>query len=214
MGLRHRGFGLDRLFQRVAHRPGPTGGLGPAVERPRHVPPTEFAESLICRRVFLVLAVTIVLVLGIRESVRTNATLVAAKLVVVGFVVVAGWAVREFVALDQDPGFAAASAAGKAIPDLVRDYLDANGQFSEERAARLEKALMASRRMAWRSRKCGSFSSRALTAAEVAERAAELAADLPASAADRQAVEQLTPKVAEKGKEAVTASGACSDCRA
>ena len=42
--------------------------------------------------VFLVAAVTAVLVLGIRESVKTNATLVAAKLAVVGFVVLVGWA--------------------------------------------------------------------------------------------------------------------------
>ena len=75
-------------------------------------------------------AVTTILVLGIRESVKTNAALVTAKLAVVGFVVLVGWAYVHSSRWTTIPVSRRHLPQEKAIPDLVKDYLDETGQFS------------------------------------------------------------------------------------
>ncbi len=152
--------------------------------------------------VFLVAAVATILVLGIRESVKTNATLVATKLAVVAFVVLVGWAYVHPARWTTIPVSRRHLPQEKAIPDLVKDYLDETGQFSEAHSARLEKQLMASCRISWEEREMQQLQRDGrLTAADVEKRTAQLQADLPSDDADRRAVAQLAPLVEEKGKE-------------
>ena len=68
--------------------------------------------------------VTTVLVLGIRESARTNALLVIIKVAVVVFVIVVGCGYVQPRQLDAGAGDAADAAAGaRVMPELVKELL-------------------------------------------------------------------------------------------
>ena len=68
--------------------------------------------------------VTTVLVIGIRESARTNATLVLIKLVVVVFVIAVGWAYVRPANWTAVPGLRPGPARGTgAVPSLVQKQL-------------------------------------------------------------------------------------------
>ena len=70
--------------------------------------------------------VTIVLVIGIRESARTNATLVMAKLAVVLFVIAVGWGyVKRGNWTEVSVARRALPQEKKLIPEEVDEYLDA-----------------------------------------------------------------------------------------
>ena len=151
--------------------------------------------------VCVVLAVTVVLVLGIRESTRTNATLVLAKLAVVAFVVVVGWNYVDTSRWTTIPVSQRHLPQEKAIPELVKNYLDKEGDFSQRHAAQLEKQLIANCRIDWEKREMEQLRRRGtLTAAQAAARMAELQNDLPKTEADRRVVEKLSPQVIASGE--------------
>jgi amino acid transporter len=89
--------------------------------------------------------VTAVLIIGIRESARTNATLVLAKLAVVLFVIAAGWGyVRRENWTQVSVARRALPQEKKLIPDEVDKYLDAvrNLELAAERYPGLIPAEM------------------------------------------------------------------------
>ena len=92
-GLRHRGLGLVGLSQQAA-RSGRDSGQCPsgsaAIRSPRSATRARIRCS-ICRPLIIVVLTTVVLVIGIRESAKTNAVLVIVKLAVVLFVIGVGW---------------------------------------------------------------------------------------------------------------------------
>jgi amino acid transporter len=98
--------------------------------------------------VLIMAAITIVLVIGIRESARTNATLVAIKLVVVIFVILAGWA---YVHPSNWTAIPVAQRRFKqeqeVIPEAVKKYLKDNHDDSKGRIADLRSEVTAAYRI-------------------------------------------------------------------
>ena len=99
--------------------------------------------------VCVVLAVTVVLVLGIRESTRTNATLVLAKLAVVAFVVVVGWAYVDTSRLDDHSRVATPLAPGEGDSRVGQELPRPRERLLPATAAQLEKQLIANCRIDW-----------------------------------------------------------------
>ena len=156
--------------------------------------------------------------LGIRESARTNATLVAIKLAVVVFVIFAGWAYVHPANWTSIPVAERASPRRKKlIPDAVKEYLaDMAGKASERRGRSSHSGRKASR---WPTlpHRCGKQRADAPTqrrkqahgkpsatakASELAVLSAGVAGHLPQTEADRQAVEKSFPSLTDRQKEA------------
>ncbi len=90
--------------------------------------------------VLIMAVVTTVLVLGIRESARTNATLVAVKLAVVVFVIFAGWAYVHPANWTSIPVAQRRFPQEKeVIPDAVKAYLTDQVGPWKQRLAELEE---------------------------------------------------------------------------
>ncbi|MGA2616223.1 MAG: amino acid permease [Thermoguttaceae bacterium] len=158
--------------------------------------------------VLIMAVVTVVLVLGIRESARTNAILVAAKLAVVLFVIVVGWAyVDRANWTDISVARRTLPQEKKLIPDLVNKYGNKNGPWTESHAAEVQKQLVAQYRIVRQSAELTRLRSEGkLTAAEARRQledlSARLAADLPHTGQDRQVVEELLTQVEGRETEA------------
>ena len=92
--------------------------------------------------VLIMAVITTILVLGIRESARTNATLVAVKLVVVVFVIFAGWAYVNRANWTSIPVAQRRFPQEKeVIPEAVKAYLTDQVEPWEQRLAQLEKEV-------------------------------------------------------------------------
>jgi amino acid transporter len=150
--------------------------------------------------------VTTVLVLGIRESARTNALLVMIKLGVVLFVIGVGWAYINKDNWTGVPETARILPQERVIPGLVKDYLkqaegtDQTTQQAGQRAAAIGKALGATYRMEWvrqeanRLQHAGRLS--AAESQQMIQKVDETARpQLANDPHDRQIVDELLPKV-------------------
>jgi APA family basic amino acid/polyamine antiporter len=186
-------------------------GLWPVNARLSHDPFTE-VDGVYCimnlPAVLIMALVTVVLVVGIRESARTNATLVLAKLFVVLFVIVVGWA---YVNPANWTGIPIAERAlaqeKKVIPDLVKEHLQASGDFSAERAKTLKGQVVASYRIVREEQEMARLLKEGRIDKQEADRQivdlkTKLAPKLPQTPADRRTVDELLAKVEAKGRDA------------
>ncbi len=98
--------------------------------------------------VLIMAAITIILVVGIRESARTNATLVAIKLAVVIFVIVAGIAYVNRANWTEIPvAERRFKQEQEVIPQAVKNYLTAHQDDSKERIAEVRSEVTAAYRI-------------------------------------------------------------------
>ncbi|HYV39021.1 MAG TPA: amino acid permease, partial [Gemmataceae bacterium] len=74
--------------------------------------------------VLIIVACTVILVIGIRESAGMNAILVGIKIGVVIFVIVVGWSYVNPDNWTKIPTEKRITAEGRFAPDLARDYLE------------------------------------------------------------------------------------------
>jgi APA family basic amino acid/polyamine antiporter len=168
--------------------------------------------------VFIMGLVTMVLVLGIRESARTNAILVLIKISVVFFVILAGLAYIKPANWNSIPVTRRVLPQERVMPGLVMDQL--NQEYAGKNISRkeldslaqhLQKMLTASYRLEWantevdRLQKAGRFSSERAQKV-VADTLDQYGGDLPATPEDRTAVEKLLPKVRKAGEDKETSS--------
>ncbi|MGA2033347.1 MAG: amino acid permease [Thermoguttaceae bacterium] len=158
--------------------------------------------------VVIMALVTVVLVVGIRESARTNASLVIVKLLVVIFVIVAGWGYVHREKWTAIPvAYRMFPQEKKVIPDLVKQYLQERNQLSPEDGAALQQEVVASYRIVRQEREIARLQQQQrLTADEgqrqIAALTDRLAAHLPQTAADRQAVDLILAEVEKQGRDA------------
>jgi APA family basic amino acid/polyamine antiporter len=158
--------------------------------------------------VLIMALVTTVLVVGIRESARANATLVMAKLVVVLFVIAVGWAYVNPANWHSVPvSERALPQEREVIPEVVKDAVK-QGRLAEDRQAEIKKQLVAAFRCARhkqeveRSARDGEITA-ATGKVQLDDFVAKLAADLPQTAADRDLVGNiLLPAVEGQGRDA------------
>ena len=153
--------------------------------------------------VCIMVLVTIVLVVGIRESARTNALLVMIKLAVVLFVVAVGVAYVQPANWNEIPYSARMLPEENELPKLAQKQLG-NGA-SAKSVDGLTKQLAASYRIQWveqeaqRLQKVGKLSVDE-SAAMVAEVVKKAQPSLPQTDEDRAIVNQLLPQVHEAGE--------------
>jgi APA family basic amino acid/polyamine antiporter len=157
--------------------------------------------------VAIMILVTMVLVLGIRESARTNAVLVMIKVVVVVFVIVVGWAYVQPAYWNTIPTWQRVLPEEREIPGIVKGRLAAMKQpFSSKDLKRIDRELDARYRLLW----AGRESQRLLAAGRLSPQAAREMVDdvtrrvqprLARTDADRRLVDALLPAVEhEAGK--------------
>jgi APA family basic amino acid/polyamine antiporter len=98
--------------------------------------------------VLIMVVITVILVVGIRESARTNATLVGIKLVVVIFVILAGIAYVNRANWTEIPvAQRRFKQEEEVIPDAVKKYLKDHKDDAKERIADMRSAVMAAYRI-------------------------------------------------------------------
>ena len=157
--------------------------------------------------VVIMALVTAVLVVGIRESARTNATLVMTKLAVVLFVIAVGWA---YVERGNWCGIPVSDRAlpqeRKVIPTLVEEAAG-NGRFPEARQAEIRKQLVASYRVVRQGQEIARLErdgqlAPAEARRQLADFTAKLAPRLPQTREDRRTVDTLLVAVEQKGRDA------------
>jgi APA family basic amino acid/polyamine antiporter len=157
--------------------------------------------------VLVMIVITTVLVLGIRESARTNAALVAIKLVVVVFVIFAGWSYVNRANWTSIPVAQRRFPQEKeVIPNAVQKYLADHHESSKERAATLRKEVMAAYRIDRKQRDVEQIEKAngdiAKAKADLDILAAGIKTHLAQSAADQEAVKEILPVVREEEKPA------------
>lgn len=158
---------------------------------------------------FIMLFVTTVLVIGIRESARTNAILVVTKLSVVFLIIAVGWTCVDSSNWTTIPVAKRVLPQERVIPQLAKDYY--HDTSDSERATILTRQLKGAYRREWaeqeadRLKRAGRLTE-AKAAAMIADTRSETEADIPRNQADRTAVESLLPKVRAKGEEKATRS--------
>jgi APA family basic amino acid/polyamine antiporter len=159
--------------------------------------------------VFIMLFVTTVLVIGIRESVRTNAILVIMKLGVVLVVIFVGCAYVNSANWTTIPVSKRVLPQERIIPKLAEKHL---GEPADSPSVKkLSSQLTATYRREWaeqeaaRLQKAGRLTPAEMTAM-IADTRSDTEADMPQTEADRDAVESLLPKVRAKGEEKAAAS--------
>ena len=157
--------------------------------------------------VIIMVLVTTVLILGIRESARTNAVLVVIKVAVVLFVIIVGSAYVNRANWTSIPATERSLPQERVMLKLVKKYLSQErpGPISSERAVAITSQLAAVYRMEWvreevnRLRQAGDMSPEEAQA-RIADTAAKVQADLPKTAEDRAIVERLLPDVRSEGE--------------
>ncbi|MBN2580297.1 MAG: amino acid permease [Pirellulales bacterium] len=164
---------------------------------------------------FVIVAICAVLVLGIRESARTNALLVIVKVSVVLFVVLIGLAFIQPANWNAIPVTERILPQERVMPKLIKkDLREADPTLSKEeldrRTAELQKRLRASYRVEWAAAEARRLREEGrLTPKEAEGLTAEVrkkyAADLPVTEAQRAAVERLLPQVHQAGENEETA---------
>jgi len=147
--------------------------------------------------------VTAVLVLGIRESARTNALLVMIKLAVVVFVVLAGWAYVQPANWNEVPYSARMLPEEHELPKLAQAFLGPGA--AAKNVDNLTKQLGASYRIQWagqeasRLQQVGKLSADE-AAAMVAEVVRNAQPSLPQTDEEQAIVDQMLPQVHKAGE--------------
>jgi amino acid transporter len=159
--------------------------------------------------ILLVGLITTILVLGIRESARTNATLVAMKLVVVVLVIVLGIGYVVPANWTSVPVSRRHLPEEKVVSDIVKQHLKEMNEYSEDRAAVLEKQLIAAYRAKWEPQEMEELIKQGRMTAETRDkRLVELKAGLPKTPEETAEVQDLGPRMEEQGqKKAVESWG-------
>jgi amino acid transporter len=157
--------------------------------------------------VAVLVAVTVVLVLGIRESTRTNATLVIIKLAVVLFVVALGCTYVQSANWTQVPVWNRTLPEEQKLVKLVKNELGADAPAKE--VDRLTQELAASYRTQWAQGESKRLQAEgALSAEQAATMRTEVAArakkSLPQTEKERRLVDKLLP-LAHKSRESLVA---------
>lgn len=153
--------------------------------------------------------VTTVLVIGIRESARTNALLVIAKLGVVLLIIGVGIGYVNPSNWNQIPVARRVLPQERVIPQLAKEYCHDAG--TPEFTPILSRQLAATYRREWaeaeakRLEQAGRIS-RDEAAALVASTHEETESNMPQTDVDRKAVASLLPQVCAKGEEKAAAS--------
>ena len=197
-GLRHGGLGLDELPEQVAR-----GSALPAGSRSLIATIPLSGGIINLPSVLIMVVITAVLVLGIRESARTNATLVAVKLAVVVFVIFAGWA---YVNRANWTGIPVAQRRfpqeKEVIPDAVKKYLANQDEDSKQGLANLEKEVIAAYRVDRKQRDVEQVEKAhgdvAKARQELAVLSESVASRLPQTEAGKLAVAEILPKVRQQ----------------
>jgi APA family basic amino acid/polyamine antiporter len=156
--------------------------------------------------VLIMALITTILVLGIRESARTNAALVAIKLVVVLFVIFAGWA---YVRPANWTGIPVAQRRfpqeQDVIPNAVQKYLDKHKDQSADRAKELKKQVNAAYRLDRKKLEVEQVDhvhgDVAKAKEELALLAAGVAPHLAQTEADKKTVEDILPMIRDSKEE-------------
>jgi len=157
--------------------------------------------------ILIMALVTVVLVIGIRESARTNATLVVIKVAVVLFVIMVG------VRYVSPANWTAIPPTDRSLPQervmlkLAKHYLsqEGPGPISSDRAVALAGELASVYRMEWvreetsRLQQAGEMSPEEAQTT-IAATAAKVRANLPKTAEDKAIVERLLPEVRSEGE--------------
>jgi APA family basic amino acid/polyamine antiporter len=163
----------------------------------------------------IVVLTTIVLVIGIRESAKTNAILVVVKLAVVLFVIGLGWSYIDRANWTEIPVTERHLPQDQKLPGLVKKHLKEQGLAEElsgtevnARSLAVSKQLQAVYRKEWvRQETQRLVASERISPAEAVEMVAEAdrkaEANLPRTAADKELVEELLPAARELGEEEV-----------
>ena len=146
--------------------------------------------------VIVMAVITGILVLGIRESARTNAVLVAIKLGVVLFVIAAGSVLVNPANWTSIPiAQRRFKQEQSVLPDAVKKYVADNNIHSKEREAELKTQVMAAYRVERKTRevaeieKAGGNATR--TREELALLTESVKSHLPQSDADKKAVAEI-----------------------
>jgi APA family basic amino acid/polyamine antiporter len=163
--------------------------------------------------VFIMLIVTAILVLGIRESARTNAVLVLIKVTVVLFVIVVGSGYVLSTNWHSIPVTERVLPQERVMPGLVKEHLrqQSPGRIPKDRMKQLTVQLAASYRLEWvqqesqRLLQAGKINQEQ-AAQQVAAIQTKVAPRLPKKAEDRRTIEELLPKVRTAGEAKAAAS--------
>jgi APA family basic amino acid/polyamine antiporter len=154
--------------------------------------------------------VTTILVVGIRESARTNAVLVFIKLSVVLFVVAVGWGYIQPDNWHNVPYSMRVLPEEREMPKIVKNYLeneikdktDIEENVATNRLDQLHKELRAAYRTQWAGREAERLLSEGRISADAAKKmAAEVIANfktqLPKTVEDKDIIEKLLPQVGQ-----------------
>lgn len=168
--------------------------------------------------VLIMAAVTMILVIGIRESARTNAALVLVKVVVVLFVIGAGIAYVDSANWTGVPVTERVLPQERVIPKLVKQYLQTESATAarsakdlEVRRHQLERQLAAVYRVSWVKQE----NQRLVAAGRLTQHEADqsyeriqskVAKDLPQSEVDYATLQKLLPEVEAAGHKKAVAS--------
>ncbi|MGA2797491.1 MAG: amino acid permease [Thermoguttaceae bacterium] len=169
--------------------------------------------------------VTTILVVGIRESARTNAFLVIIKLSVVLFVVAVGWAYIQPENWTSIPYSARVLPEEREMPKIVKSHLsdqigakgEAEDKTEKEINAAIEKEITAGHleqvhkhldaeyRIQWAKQESDRLQNEGQLSAEeakrmVAEVTAKAEINLPKTAEDQQIIDELLPEVSKAGE--------------
>jgi amino acid transporter len=162
--------------------------------------------------------VTLVLVLGIRESARANAVLVLIKISVVFFVILAGLAYIKPANWNSIPVTERVLPQERVMPDLIKNYLnekfkgrDLTQAEMDQHAQRLQKMLTATYRLEWADAEVNRLQQAGRLSADkaqqvVGETQKHYGGNLPSTADDRQAVDTLLPDVRKAGEAKASSS--------
>jgi amino acid transporter len=159
--------------------------------------------------IVIMIFVTTVLVIGIRESARANAVLVIMKLAVVLLIIAVGWMYVSPSNWTEIPASQRVLPQERVIPQLAKDYC--REISAPDRVPALSRQLAATYRREWAGQEAARLEqagrlSRSEADAMVASTRAATKANMPDDEADRRAVESLLPAVRAKGEQKAAAS--------
>jgi APA family basic amino acid/polyamine antiporter len=163
--------------------------------------------------VLIMAVVTVILIIGIRESATTNALLVFIKLGVVLFVIVVGWSFIKPANWWEVPVGDRLTPAETSIADFVKEHVkktdDLSGDEADQRIETLNRQAIALYRVehkqeVTRQQVTGGKMTEAAARAEVAKVEARFQADLPRTDADRKAVASILAEARQEAPKKAT----------
>ena len=159
--------------------------------------------------VIIMIFVTTVLVIGIRESARANAVLVIMKLAVVFLIIAVGWMYVDPPNWNQIPPAQRVLPQERVIPQLAKEFCRGiSAPIARRRCRASWPPRIAGSGPNKRPRGCNGLggSPRSEADAMIASTRTATKADMPGDEADRRAVESLLPAVRAKGEQKAAAS--------